>query len=543
MASTARPPEAALEAFATQSPGYGWARGRWMWNLLTSMRTAIILLILLAAAAVPGSVLPQRNVASDPFSVSLFIQEHPQLSPWLERLSLFDVYGSPWFAAIYLLLLVSMSGCVIPRCFKLWRAARTPPPPAPKRMERERAYTSWATVDDDALLDQAAKLLRRKRFRVVRTGNEVRAERGYIREVGNLAFHLSLLVLLIGIAGGRLFGFEARAAIVEGDTFANIVSEYDAFTPSVWTDVDGLEPLSFSLDEFDVEFASSGSRIGEPRGFDAQITYQAGDEPVKSMSVRPNQPLDVNGTKFFLTGHGYAPIVTVRDGENNVAFSGPSIFLPRDPNFASDGVIKAPDAQPNGIAFEGAFLPTGVTNGDTNSDIPVSAFPGLANPVLIMNAWTGDLGLNDGAPESVYAFDKTSLDPVLGTDGQPSRETLRVGQTMTLPGGDGSLTFDGVSRFANFQIAYDPGKGISLLAALMLLVGLTTSLGVRRRQVWVRLIPEGPSSRIEVAGRALSRRELVPREIEALSEALGAPPTSSATPPTTDSLNRRETRP
>ena len=55
----------------------GWAR--WAWRQLTSMRTALILLFLLALAAVPGSVFPQRGV--DLGEVLLFRRELPSLSP------------------------------------------------------------------------------------------------------------------------------------------------------------------------------------------------------------------------------------------------------------------------------------------------------------------------------------------------------------------------------------------------------------------------------------------------------------------------------
>ena len=523
MAATVSTREELERASDPAAPGrvdLGW--GRWLWRFLTSMRTAVILLMLLALAAIPGSLLPQRNVASDPFQVSLYYQENPDLAPWLDRLQLFNVYGSSWFAAIYLLLLVSMTGCVVPRCLKLWRATRTPPPPGPRRLSREQEHTSWtADVPGQDVLQAAAAHLRRRRFRVVLSDGEVRAERGYVREIGNLVFHLSLLVLLFGMAGGRLFGYEARVAVVEGDTFANVVSEYDAFTPSVWTDEEELEPLQFRLDDFAADFATTGSRVGEPRGFDAALTVQAGEDDPRRVSVRPNEPLDVNGTQFVLTGHGYAPVVTVRDGDGDVVYSGAVMFLPRDQNFASDGVIKAPDASPSQLAFEGAFLPTALET----TEGPQSVFPGLGNPRLILTAFTGDVGLNDGTPESVFTLDKSRLQPVMGADGTALRSSLAVGDVMTLPDGSGSLSFDGVARFANFQIARDPGKEIVLGAAILLLLGLTTSLSVRRRQVWVRTTrdPVTGSTEVEVATRSLSRREVDAGEVASLVALLPGP--------------------
>ncbi|GAW49778.1 ResB family protein [Nocardioides sp. PD653] len=111
----------------------------------------------------------------------------------------------------------------------------------------------------------------------------------------------------------------------------------------------------------------------------------------------------------------------------------------------------------------------------------------------------------------MFTLDKSALTQVREAGDEPYTRALSVGETMTLPDGQGSLTFDGVSRFANFQVAYDPGKELSLLAAVMLLVGLTTSLCVRRRRTWVRvtrLDETGPGglSTVEIAGLSLTRR-------------------------------------
>ena len=94
--------------------------GRWAWRQLTSMRTALLLLLALALAAVPGSLVPQQGV--DSLKVARFRIEHPDLAPWFDRLGMFSVYSSPWFAAIYLLLMVSLIGCVVPRTAVYLRA-------------------------------------------------------------------------------------------------------------------------------------------------------------------------------------------------------------------------------------------------------------------------------------------------------------------------------------------------------------------------------------------------------------------------------------
>jgi len=508
------------------------------------MRTAVVLLALLALAAIPGSVLPQRNVATDPAAVPQFTAEHPRISPWLERLGLFEVYASPWFAATYGLLLVSMTGCVLPRCARLWREARAEPPKAPPRLNRfEHHRQTSLDAPPDVVVAQAAATLRGRGYHVVvdrephvsdetgKTGSdqaqvraEVRAEKGYVREIGNLAFHLSLLVLLVGVAGGKLFGFEGRVALVEGDTFTNVASSYDAFTPASLTDVDGLTPFSMTLEKLETAFAPTGPRTGEPRKFDAQVTYRTEGGSEATTSIAPNQPLDVNGTKLFLSGHGYAPRVTVRDGKGETVFSGPVIFLPSDGALTSDGVIKVPNAKPTQLGFEGLFLPTGTPMGGD-----VSQFPGLLAPRLDLVAYSGDLGMDTGVPQSVYSLDKTGLTKI-------ESQSLRIGETMPLPDGAGSVTFDGVARFGNFQVAYDPGKEISLTAAVLLLIGLTVSLTVRRRRVWVRVThnPEKEGIQVETATRSLTRRSAPSEDTDQLMRTLNSLAPDRAPDPASD---------
>lgn len=498
----------------------GWAW--WAWRTLTSMRTALVLLALLALAAVPGSVLPQRGVASDPNAVVGFTRENPTLAPWLDRLGFFEVYSSAWFAAIYLLLLISMTGCVLPRCLRLWRATRADPPGAPTNLARLGGYRRWETDEpSQEVLARAAAELRRRRFRVRVAGDAVRAEKGYLRETGNLTFHLSLLVLLFGVAAGSLFGFEGRVIVAEGGGFSNARSQYDEFTPGPLVDEAALTPFSFTLEDFSASFELTGPQRGSPRDFraDVQVVREPGTPP-EATTIEVNSPLDVDGTKVFLTGNGYAPRVTVRDGSGTEVFTGPAVFLPLDGNFTSEGVVKAPDARPTQLAFEGLFLPTAAVDPQNG---PYSLFPDTLDPQLFLTVYTGDLGMDGGTPQSVYTLDRSGLTQV-SVDGKPFAQALAVGDTMTLPDGQGSITFDGVARFVNFQIARDPGKEVSLVAAVMLLAGLTMSLTVRQRRVWVRARPgEAGGTAVEVAGLSLTRRDPPEDELPDLARACGPP--------------------
>ncbi|MCW2507636.1 MAG: ResB protein required for cytochrome c biosynthesis, partial [Modestobacter sp.] len=205
---------------------------RW-WRQLTAMRTALVLLFLLALAAIPGSLLPQRSLSQG--NVNQYFIDHPTLAPWVDRLYLFDVFSSPWFAAIYLLLFISLIGCVVPRAIEHGRALFAPPPSAPRHLLRLPENTELGTpLAGPVALDVIEEELRVRRFRVVRrdgrSGPELSAEKGYLRETGNVLFHLSLLALLLGLAGGKMWGYEGSILVTEGQGFCNSFQQYDTYS-------------------------------------------------------------------------------------------------------------------------------------------------------------------------------------------------------------------------------------------------------------------------------------------------------------------------
>jgi cytochrome c biogenesis protein len=481
---------------------------RWVWRQLTSMRTALFLLFLLAIAAIPGSLIPQRPV--DPIAVGQFHARHPDLSRWYDRLSLFEVFASPWFSAIYLLLMISLVGCVVPRSKVYLSSIRARPPLAPRnlaRMPESARLDSNLTVDQ--VLDASATALRKRRFRVDRhTNGTVCAERGYLRDTGNLVFHLSLVLVLVGIAYGHLYGFKGSALVVEGEGFANTITQYDNVHAGPRYDTDHLPPFALTLDKFNATYQSDGQQMGAARSFSADVGYTpAPGRPVEHRVIEVNHPLHAGNTKVYLGPHGYAPVVTVKDGTGAVVFSGPVSFLPEDPvGLTSRGVVKVPDAQPNPLGFQGFFLPTAAR--DTVRGL-FSLFPAPRNPRLVLNAWTGDLGLDDGVPQSVYRLNTqhmTQVRATLAPDAPVTTAALAIGETMTLPRGLGSLTFDGYRQWVVLNLADDPGRQLTLLGAALAILGLLGSLFVRPRRLWVRATPDGAGRTVVEVG-ALARSD------------------------------------
>ena len=474
---------------------------RWAWTQLTKMSTALVLLLLLAIAAVPGSLFPQR--VQDPDTVTDYIEANPRLGPWLDRFQLFDVFSSYWFSAIYLLLFISLIGCVIPRAAQHYRAWRARPPRTPKRLSRLPQYRRVLLGGRDGAagpspaqaVQEAAKALRKRGYRVdVRdldaAAPSVGAERGMWKEVGNIVFHVALIGVLISVAVGALFGYKGQKIIVEGESFVNTLVDYDSFNPGTNFDPDWLNPFSVRLDHFKARFnrdTEDPAQYGAPTGFDADLTVtdEPGADP-RPVHLKVNEPLNVRGTKVYLVGNGYAPVIRVRDGDGHVAFEGPVVTLTSDSMYTSSLTLKVPDATPDQLGFVGLLLPTAVTG---EGGIPKSADPGLNNPVLILSSYAGDLGLDGGQPQNVYVLDVSGLQELNSMNSAAGPITLDAqNRTAQLPDGKGSIEFLDVKRYVGLDIHNDPGRMGALVSFVAAFVGLIMSLAIARRRVWVRAV-------------------------------------------------------
>jgi cytochrome c biogenesis protein len=490
----------------------GWLR--WAWRQLTSMRVALVLLFLLALGSVPGSMLPQEG--TNPAGVQQYYTAHPAIAPLLNHFGLFNVFGAPWFAAIYLLLFASLVGCVVPRTFRLAGSARTLPPRAPRHLSRlPRSAVYGIALPPAQAVQVAAQVLSGHGFRLRRSaerksaertpaqdgdlpdGPWLSAEKGYLREAGNLLFHLALLGVLVSVAIGGLFGYKADRLLVQGSSFEDTQSALDEFYPGRFVTAADLGPFGLTLNKFDASYVTSGAQRGQPDSFDAQVSYTAyPGGPARTDNLEVNRPLSVDGAKVYLIGHGYAPVFKVTDARGQVVYDQPTPFVSGSSgNFLSQGVVKVPDAQPEQLGFTGVFVPTAVEV----DGVLESAFPAPDNPVVSLIAYAGNLGENSGVPQSVYQMDTTGMRRLT-----TAPQLLLPGQSLKLPGDQGTITFTGEVPWVSLAITHDPGQLPALICGIAALGGLLLSFMIRRRRVFVRARPSGPAngvqSTVEIGG-------------------------------------------
>ena len=444
------------------------------------MRTALILLLLLGVASIPGSLIPQRP--QNPMRVQDYFTRHPGTAALMNRFSLFDVFGSPWFSAIYILLFISLIGCVLPRTFDHFRASRALPPLTPVKLDRMEFFQTWHAEGSE--LVQAKKWLEGRHFRVREFEGSISAEKGYLRETGNLFFHLALILILIGVSLGALFGMKGEVIVNVGERFTNTPTTYDSLSLGKLFHDQSLSPFEITIDDFRAKY---DPETNAPLDYTLDVTLvsKPGAKKVKKI-IKVNSPLELGSTNVYLQANGYSPIVTVRDKAGEVVMQGPVPFLPQDGNLTSIGAIKVPDSQPQ-LGFISAFLPTAARNKIRGA---FSIYPEALDPKLLFSAWKGDLGLDGGIPQSVYRIDTSKMTKI-------GLKSLDVGQTYTFP--DGSIRFDGIVQWVNLQVVRDPGKMYSLAGGILAILGLLGSLFTRHRRIWIRTTVDG---NVEVAGLA-----------------------------------------
>ena len=509
-------------------------RAAWRW--LTSMRTALILLFLLAFAAIPGALLPQRSLSES--KVDEYLANNGTMGEIFDKLQLFDVFSSVWFTAIYVLLFASLVGCIIPRTIEHWKAMRTPPARAPKNLGR-------LPMNDDGVVDKPLDEVktdvssRLKRWHLTETpaaedragALSFSAERGFFREFGNLVFHLGLVALLITIAAGKLLYYEGQIILIT-DTGTEIQDEavqgavntpfcntapanFDSLRPGLLFDGTGLNPFCVQVEDFVADYLPNG----QAEMFTSNIRWADEDtmrEPTEEwneQTLRVNHPLRVAGDRVYLQGHGFAPAmrVTWPNGESRTSIVQ---FRPDDPTFfLSSGAMRFdppagmyPDLyerRQNQIAIEGLFAPTAEFTGESGA-LLTSVYPAMNDPAVAVDVYRGDAGLDTGRSQQLFSLDRDLMHS--GQLEKIDRVNLKEGEDVTLDDGT-KIEFLGAKEFVNLQVSHDPTQVWVLWSSIAMLAGLVVSLAVKRRRLWVRLHPVSEGvTRVEFGGLARTDR-------------------------------------
>src|SRR4051794_22783253 len=291
-----------------------------VWRTLRSMRTALILLLFLAAAAIAGSLVPQADVS--PLRVESIFRDHPLRARIYDALGLFHVYGSLWFTLIYSLLLLSLGACLFPRTRALIRNVRAKPQPA-NELETMRHYAVRTVVaPPQEVIPTSRRVLRRRLFRVNVRDGMVAADKGLAREAGSLLFHWSFFLVLLGIIYGKGTGFTGQAVVAEGQTWVEAHANYDGNIREGTFFSGQHTGIGVHVESFTASFHADGI----PADFDtrAQLLDPEG-HLIRTVDIRVNHPASIDGLHVYQFGYGWAPVIEVKRNGTELA-TGPVVF-------------------------------------------------------------------------------------------------------------------------------------------------------------------------------------------------------------------------
>ena len=480
--------------------GFAQDQARVWWRWLTRMKTALILLGFLGLETFLATWVPQEpNVPTTVAEWRAGIGGPGEvLAGVFDLFGLFDVYGSPLFLAVLLLLFLSLTACLVPRIRAFVRLARRGQPPLTRHLgDQPHVDTVVTTADTDTALEVVRSSLSRWRIRPVDTDRpeQVAAEAGILsREGGSLVFHLSFYVLLVGIILNQLLSFEGQVAVVEATSITDSPAIYAGPEPGRWWNDTDHPGFNLALDEFRIDWIRSLEFQGQPSLFESLVTITEQDGTAYTDTIGGNDPLIVDGMKIHQLAWGYAPEVLVLDADGEQVAGGPLVATETNQGFFRSAV-KAPSADPD-IGVEVQFWPWAPS--DEDGRVSFTGAPWADDPILRFEEFRGDLNLL--RPQNV-----SQLDTRLMTS--ESEGFLRPGQVAELSDG-AQLVFLGWRRWVGFQMSYRPMVPVLLLGSFLLLVGLVPALYAYRRRLWVQVepIPDGGTI-VTVAGRAFQREE------------------------------------
>jgi cytochrome c biogenesis protein len=428
-------------------------------KLLADLRLAIVLLLLIAAFSISGTVIEQGE------TLGFYQQNYPDdpalfgFLSWqvILQLGLNHVYRTWWFLALLVLFGSSLTACTFNRQFPALKAARRWQfYQQPRQFQKLALSTSLPNGD----LSQFSEKLAQKGYRVFQENNSLYARKGLVGKIGPIIVHAAMLIILGGAIWGALSGFFAQQMAPSGTSFKveNIIEAGPLSASQIPKD------WGIKVNRFWIDYTPNG--VIDQFYSDLSVVNNEGQE-LDRQTISVNHPLRYQGVTFYQTNWG---IAGVKVQINN----SPILQLP-----------MAPLPTQNGGQLWGAYIPTKTDLSD-----------GVA---LLVKDLQGTMIVYDQKGELANAVREGSELEVNGV-------TLKIKELVGSTG---------------LQIKADPGIPFVYAGFGLLMLGVMMSY-VSHSQVWVLAHSEGDDSadnaQLYVGGRTNRAQVTFERELLAIIE-------------------------
>lgn len=450
-----------------------------LWNLFTSVKLTLGLLIVLAVTSIFGTVIPQQEGAME-----LAERLSPGLMSFLSSLQLFDMYHSVWFRLVIGTLALNLIICSLDRFPAAWKRFQA----APKldrskpfdNLPSHRNFSAAGKLDEALSLTAGVLKQKYKRVHQKETDSEVvlYAEKGRFSQLGVYLVHLSVLIILLGSIVGSLFGFEAYVNIPEGESINKVRLRKSGAARAL--------PFDVRLDRFTVEFYDNGA----PKEYRSDLVFVEGGKTALQGSLLVNHPITFEGITFYQSS--YHP----------VAGDKVRIKLSRE------------GSNPNPPALE-------LIRGDTLE------FPGKEGHFQIVEIAADFRGLGPAALVSIHPQEGGEKEFWIFQNFEMIRKRFPPAMLRS-PSLDPSAfkpyTFflEGVEmKYATgLQVSRDPGVPLVWTGFFLIMIGLFVTFFTSHRSVWIQVTGTKRGVNVRVAGRANKNSVGLERELDQVASRL-----------------------
>ncbi len=411
-----------------------------LWQLLTSMKFGVVVILALAALGVVGTMVMQApaGIASDAAAKADWLdQVRPRYGGWtgiLDQLQVFSIFESIWFRTLAALLTASLIACSAHRLPGLWKSATRPHVKIGEAFFTHAPQHEFMAVRGtaDEIRERVTVVLRRHHYRVVGEDDGILhlyADKFRWGPFGTVIGHISLVVILAGAIIGSMFGYrDSNFVVAEGSTVP----------------VASGDGIAVKLVQFQDAYYTT---TGAPADYASDLViYQAGSE-VARQTVRVNEPLRYGGLSFYQSFYGPAAAMRVSDAKGTEVFAG--------------------------------GVPLAWSDGTSGRRVGSFVIPGADLTVWIIGtAGTGD---------TVVAPGQMRVEVYKGSEGTAvASETIDQRKSVALAGY--TFAFDREMQYTGLSVARDPGTPLIWLGSLLMIAGFVLVLMFPHQRVWGRLV-------------------------------------------------------
>lgn len=427
--------------------------GSWVYRLLRSKVLGALVILAMAVLALLGTLITQEPPGStaDPATHAAFLESiRPRYGGWtqvLDFLGIFNLWASPIFLGVTVLLALSIIACTVHRLPQLWKRATRPRVHVTEKFFDRAQYRAslQLPMSPQASLDHVGTVLRRRLYRQLPDDRldagvlGMYADRFRWGPFGTAIAHAAMVVILAAFGVSAFTGFEENLDISVGQS----------------VEVGHDTGLSVTAESF----KDSYDEMGRPTDYVSHLVVERDGQVVAEQDVRVNEPLHVDGTALHQASFGIAAALRITDLDGAVLFEGP-VPLKWQSN---DGRYAIGKITPEGTGTE----------------------------VLVVTPASGATDANIAPGSAVFELYDVETDEKV--------DVLPVEQGEEAEGAGMRLTFERELRYTGIIARQDPGAAWMWVGSTLLVLGMCMTFMARHRRLWVRVTPDGDGSLVQIA--------------------------------------------